>query len=320
METKYIFKVGNVPINSTLIMAPMDGLTDHPFREIIKQFHPGIIFSEFINSYDYINNHPFLAQQIIFSEDQRPFAYQVFDNSAERILETALFLEDKKPDFIDINMGCSAKTVSSRGAGAGLLKEPEKIKEILDLLTKYIKIPISAKIRLGWDEENLNYLMISKLLEDHGCSMISVHGRTKKQGYQGKANWSAISEVKKNVKIPVLANGDVNSVADIQKILDVTGCDGVMIGRSALKNPWIFVRKDIDQITMVEKYNLLSDHLDLMIQFYGLKSGLILFRKYIKFSLDITILQREIRTEIYNQTDPILLKKSLFSIMESQII
>jgi nifR3 family TIM-barrel protein len=320
METKYIFKVGNVPINSTLIMAPMDGLTDHPFREIIKQFHPGIIFSEFINSYDYINNHPFLAQQIIFSEDQRPFAYQVFDNSAERILETALFLEDKKPDFIDINMGCSAKTVSSRGAGAGLLKEPEKIKEILDLLTKYIKIPISAKIRLGWDEENLNYLMISKLLEDHGCSMISVHGRTKKQGYQGKANWSAISEVKKNVKIPVLANGDVNSVADIQKILDVTGCDGVMIGRSALKNPWIFVRKDIDQITMVEKYNLLSDHLDLMIQFYGLKSGLILFRKYIKFSLDITMLQREIRTEIYNQTDPILLKKSLFSIMESQTI
>jgi len=136
----------------------------------------------------------------------------------------------------------------------------------------------------------------------------------------GKANWSAISEVKKNVKIPVLANGDVNSVADIQKILDVTGCDGVMIGRSALKNPWIFVRKDIDQITMVEKYNLLSDHLDLMIQFYGLKSGLILFRKYIKFSLDITILQREIRTEIYNQTDPILLKKSLFSIMESQTI
>ncbi|MDO9085779.1 MAG: tRNA-dihydrouridine synthase family protein [Anaerolineaceae bacterium] len=318
MEPKYIFKVGSVAVNSTLIMAPMDGLTDHPFREIIKQFNPGIIFSEFINSYDYINNHPFLAQQIVFSEDQRPFAYQIFDNSAERILQTALFLADKKPDFIDINMGCSAKTVSSRGAGAGLLKEPEKIKEILNLLTKNIKIPISAKIRLGWDEENLNYLLISKLLEDHGCSMITVHGRTKKQGYQGKANWSAIAEVKKNVKIPVLANGDVNSVADIQKILDVTGCDGVMIGRSALKNPWIFAGKDIDQISMIEKFNLLSDHMDLMVQFYGLKNGLVLFRKYIKFSLNVTTLQREIRTEIYNQTDPIILKKTLFSIMESQ--
>ena len=224
MAKDYIFKVADIPIQSHLILAPMDGLTDHPFREMIKRFHPGIIFSEFINAYDYLNNHPFLPQQIVFSEGQRPFAYQIFDNSPDRILQTALYLETKNPDFIDINMGCSAKTVANRGAGAGLLKEPATIKQIMSLLTRELSVPITAKIRLGWDETSLNYLSISKLLEDYGCAMISVHGRTKKQGYQGSADWDAIAEVKQNVKIPVLANGDVNSMADVQNILKITNC------------------------------------------------------------------------------------------------
>lgn len=319
MTKDIVFKVGDIPIKSPLVLAPMDGLTDHPFREIIKQFHPGIIFSEFINAFDYLNNHPFLPQQIIFSEEQRPFAYQIFDNSPERILQTALFLESKEPDFIDINMGCSAKTVASRGAGAGLLKEPEIIKQILTLLTKNLSIPITAKIRLGWDETSLNYLSISKLLEDYGCAMISVHGRTKRQGYQGKANWEAIAEVKQNVKIPVLANGDVNSIADVQEILSITNCDGVMIGRTALRNPWIFANQDLDQITLQEKLDLLVDHLDLMINFYGLKIGLVLFRKYIKFYLDVSTLGRELRSEIYNQKDPFKLKNALFDIANTQV-
>lgn len=319
MAKDYVFKVGNIPIKSNLILAPMDGLTDHPFREIIKRFHPGIIFSEFINAYDYLNNHPFFPQQIVFSEEQRPFTYQIFDNSPDRILQTALYLSEKNPDFIDINMGCSAKTVASRGAGAGLLKEPEKIKQILTLLTNNLSIPITAKIRLGWDDTSLNFLSISKLLEDYGCAMISVHGRTKKQGYQGKANWDAIADIKQNVKIPVLANGDVNSLSDIQKIIKVTNCDGVMIGRAALKNPWIFSGLDSDQVTLNQRIDLLSDHLDLMIQFYGLESGLILFRKYIKFYLDISNLGKEFRSKLYNHNDPLKLKSSLFTIMNAQI-
>ncbi len=319
MAKEYVFKVGDIPIQSSLVLAPMDGLTDHPFREIIKRFHPGIIFSEFINAYDYLNSHPFFPQQIVFSEEQRPFAYQIFDNSPDRILKTALYLSEKNPDFIDINMGCSAKTVASRGAGAGLLKEPEKIKQILTLLTNNLKVPITAKIRLGWDDTSLNYLSISKLLEDYGCAMISVHGRTKKQGYLGKANWDAIAEIKQNIKIPVLANGDVNSLADIQKIINLTNCDGVMIGRAALRNPWIFSGMDQDQVTLTQRLDLLSDHLDLMIQFYGLESGSILFRKYIKFYLDISNLGKELRSELYNQRDPLKLKSSLFSIADAQI-
>ncbi len=319
MAKDYIFKVADIPIQSHLILAPMDGLTDHPFREMIKRFHPGIIFSEFINAYDYLNNHPFLPQQIVFSEGQRPFAYQIFDNSPDRILQTALYLETKNPDFIDINMGCSAKTVANRGAGAGLLKEPATIKQIMSLLTRELSVPITAKIRLGWDETSLNYLSISKLLEDYGCAMISVHGRTKKQGYQGSANWDAIAEVKQNVKIPVLANGDVNSIADVQNILKITNCDGVMIGRSALKNPWIFAGLDIDQITMEEKMDLLAEHLDLMTGFYGLESGLILFRKYIKFYVDVSSLGKELRSEIYSQNDAFKLKAILFDIANTKI-
>lgn len=319
MAKDYIFKVADIPIQSHLILAPMDGLTDHPFREMIKRFHPGIIFSEFINAYDYLNNHPFLPQQIVFSEGQRPFAYQIFDNSPDRILQTALYLETKNPDFIDINMGCSAKTVANRGAGAGLLKEPATIKQIMSLLTRELSVPITAKIRLGWDETSLNYLSISKLLEDYGCAMISVHGRTKKQGYQGSANWDAIAEVKQNVKIPVLANGDVNSMADVHNILKITNCDGVMIGRSALKNPWIFAGLDIDQITMEEKMDLLAEHLDLMTGFYGLESGLILFRKYIKFYVDVSSLGKELRSEIYSQNDAFKLKAILFDIANTKI-
>jgi nifR3 family TIM-barrel protein len=319
MAKDYIFKVADIPIQSHLILAPMDGLTDHPFREMIKRFHPGIIFSEFINAYDYLNNHPFLPQQIVFSEGQRPFAYQIFDNSPDRILQTALYLETKNPDFIDINMGCSAKSVANRGAGAGLLKEPATIKQIMSLLTRELSVPITAKIRLGWDETSLNYLSISKLLEDYGCAMISVHGRTKKQGYQGSANWDAIAEVKQNVKIPVLANGDVNSMADVQNILKITNCDGVMIGRSALKNPWIIAGLDIDQITMEEKMDLLAEHLDLMTGFYGLESGLILFRKYIKFYVDVSSLGKELRSEIYSQNDAFKLKAILFDIANTKI-
>lgn len=319
MAKDYLFKVGEIPIKSNLILAPMDGLTDHPFREIIKRFHPGIIFSEFINAYDYLNNHPFFPQQIVFTDEQRPFAYQIFDNSPDRILKTALYLSEKEPDFIDINMGCSAKTVASRGAGAGLLKEPEIIKQILSLLTNNLTLPITAKIRLGWDDSSLNYLSVSKLLEDYGCAMISVHGRTKKQGYQGKSNWDAIAEIKQNVKIPVLANGDVNSLTDIKEIIKLTNCDGVMIGRAALKNPWIFSGLDQDQVTLKQRLDLLSDHLDLMTQFYGLENGLILFRKYIKFYLDISNLGKEFRSQLYNQNDPLKLKSSLFTIMNTQI-
>ncbi len=196
MNENSAFNIGNIKINNELIMAPMDGYTDLPFRKIAKEMGAGIIYSEFINGLDVINKHPYLEQKIQFTDEERPFAYQIFDDFPERILETALILEKKQPDFIDINLGCSAKNVANRGAGAGLLLHPEKIKQIFSLLLKNLSVPVTAKIRLGWDDHSLNYLDISRIIQDFGASMIAVHGRTKIQAYSGEANWNAIAEIK----------------------------------------------------------------------------------------------------------------------------
>ncbi|MAT44573.1 MAG: tRNA dihydrouridine synthase DusB [Anaerolineaceae bacterium] len=298
------FFIGDIPIYNPVMLAPMDGFTDLPFRTIAKSFGAGIVFSEFINGLDVLNNHPHLHQLTKFSESERVFAYQIFDDSPQRILDTALILQDKKPDFIDINMGCSAKNVSSRGAGAGLLKTPEKIKTIFQLLTSSLQIPITGKIRLGWDNDHLNYLEVAKILEDNGAAMITVHGRTKQQGYSGFADWKKITEVKRAVKIPVIANGDVLKVADIERIISETGCDGVMIGRAALKNPWIFSYKDKNQISKEEIWRVFNLHLHSMIEFYGVKTGLLLFRKHIRSYIDVTNLTREERTHLFNQKKP----------------
>lgn len=298
------FKIGNIPIYNPIMLAPMDGFTDLPFRGIAKSFGAGIVFSEFINGLDVVNKHPYVPLLTEFSESERIFAYQIFDDSPERILETALILQEKQPDFIDINMGCSAKNVSSRGAGAGLLRTPQKIKRIFQLLTTNLKIPVTGKIRLGWDKENLNYLEIAKILEGNGAAMVTVHGRTKRQGYSGSADWQKISEVKQAVKIPVIANGDVQKVDDIHRITAQTGCDGVMIGRAALTNPWIFSYRDKHQIPKEEIWRVFNIHLHSMLEFYGFKAGLLLFRKHIRSYIDVSSLTREERTNLFNQKKP----------------
>ena len=186
------------------------------------------------------------------------------------------------PDILDINLGCSAKKVTNRGAGAGLLKNPEMIKTIFTELVKISPIPVTAKIRLGWDDASLNYLDIARLLEDNGAALIAVHGRTKKQAYTGLSDWQAIAEIKKMVHIPVIANGDVKSLKDIEKIKSITGCDGVMIGRGSIGNPWIFSRVDHNLISLEETKQVILDHLGLMTDFYGPDWGHVIFRKHLK--------------------------------------
>jgi nifR3 family TIM-barrel protein len=162
-----------------------------------------------------------------------------------------------------------------------LLKDPSKIGRIFARLSRALSLPVSGKIRLGWDDASLNYLEVAKILEDNGAALIAVHGRTREQAYRGSANWDAIAEIKQAVRIPVIGNGDVRTVADIERIKQHTGCNGVMIGRAAIGNPWIFQRKDIDQVTLTEKTDLIYRHLALMLEFYGEDRGLVLFRKHV---------------------------------------
>jgi nifR3 family TIM-barrel protein len=187
-----------------------------------------------------------------------------------------------QPDVLDINLGCSAPSVSNRGAGAGLLKNPRLIADIFTQLVKISPIPVTAKIRLGWDDDSRNYLEVSRILEDCGAALIAVHGRTKKQAYKGRSDWQAIAEVKAHVSIPVIANGDVRTPADITAILAVTKCDGVMIGRGSFGNPWIFSARSRDQVPYDEVEDIIWQHLLQLEDFYGSDRGHVIFRKHLK--------------------------------------
>ncbi len=258
----------------------MDGYSDMPFRLICREHGSAMSYTEFTACEALLRNVPQALKQLSYDPIEKPqLSFQIFDNDEDRIVACAQKIETLGPGIVDLNMGCSVSGVSGRGAGAGMLRDPQKIGRIFNRMSTSLKIPVTGKIRLGWDAQTLNYVEVAKILEDNGASLVAVHGRTKEQAYKGEANWDAIAEVKKAVKIPVIANGDVKTVADIARIKERTGCDGVMIGRAAIGNPWIFQRKDRNEVTIDEVIVLLKRHLNLMIGHFG-ERGLILFRKH----------------------------------------
>ncbi len=274
------FWVRNIPVYGDLILSPMDGYSDLPFRGLARRLGSAMSYTEFINAIDVLFGHPHLEQRLTFLESERPVAFQIFDDDPDRLVQAAHKLRKRNPDIIDVNMGCSARSVSGRGAGAGLLRAPEKIAQIFNRLTRELDIPITGKIRLGWDDASRNYLQVARIIEDNGGQMIAVHGRTKKQGYTGLADWDAIAEVRQAVSIPVIANGDVKTVADIDRIKAHTGCNAVMIARAAIGNPWIFSRLDRERVPVATLRETMLIHLSSMLEFYGPDRGLVLFRKY----------------------------------------
>lgn len=274
------FFIGSIPVYGDLVLSPMDGYSDLPFRSICRELGSALSYTEFINALDVLQGHPYLGEKLAYLPQERPLVYQVFDSQPERLLEAALRLQAHGPDVIDVNMGCSAKTVAGRGAGAGLLREPARIARIFALLSRNLSIPVTGKIRLGWDDASRNYLEVAHIVEDNGGALLAVHGRTRVQEYGGQADWDAIAAVKAAVKIPVIGNGDVCTPADIERMQKHTACDGVMIGRGAIGNPWIFSRRQRSQVGREEVKALLLRHLQRMCQFYGERRGLLLFRKH----------------------------------------
>jgi tRNA-dihydrouridine synthase B len=287
------FKIGQTPIFGEVVHAPMDGYTDSPYRIIARQYGSAITYTEFMNSMDILSNPIINKLKIIFHEAERPIAFQVYDEDPVRIINSCINLSQYKPDFLDINMGCSTATVSSRGAGAGLLKEPVKIAHIFNQLSNKTTIPITAKIRLGWDESLKNYLDVAKIIEDNGGKMIAVHARTRSQAWKGRVDLQAIYEIKNLVKIPVIGNGDIACVADIDKMKSRTGCDAIMIGRATIGNPWILARREISSIPKLEMVETIIHHLEMMVAIYGESRGVIRFRKHLKKYLQQTIMMPE---------------------------
>lgn len=298
------FRIGNIPIRSDLILAPMDGVSDLPFRQLTRGLGSAFSITEFINAIDVIRGHPLLEQRIAFSECERPFAYQLFDEDPDRLLQAALILQKYQPDFIDINMGCPAKTVAGRGAGAALMRAPRKVADIFSRLSRALDIPVTGKIRLGWDDFSRNYLEIARIVEENGGKCLAVHARTKEQAYSGSVDWEAIAQIKATLTIPVIGNGDVRTVEDIQRIKVVTGCDAVMIGRAAVENPWLFSRKnrcdvpdDVVLATMRQHFSLMSGH-------YGETHAMLLFRKFAKGYLKPYQLSRYETGKLLTTTSP----------------
>ncbi len=311
MKKEPRFTIGNVPIYGDLILAPMDGITDLPFRGLCRRLGSAVTVTEFINALDVIEGNPRYHKRLAFEPYQRPLSLQILGDQPDRMLAAAESLVERvQPDILDINIGCQSKNVTARGAGAALMKTPGKIARIFQLMTQNFGIPVTGKIRLGWDKDHLNYLEVAKVIEDNGGAMVAVHGRTRKQAYRGNADWEPIKEVKAALTIPVIGNGDVQSVADIEEIKDFTGCDAVMIGRAAVGNPWIFSRLDREDVPDETVKATILNHLDAMVNFYG-DRGVITFRKYLKAYLKPYELPQETLLPLLKTKDVEFIKNNI---------
>ena len=304
VSKEFQFQIGDVPIYGNLILAPMDGITDLPFRGLCRKLGSAMCVTEFINALDVLEHNQRYQKRIAFEPDQRPLSLQLLGSHPDQMLRAAEKLIPKvRPDIIDINLGCQSKNVTSRGAGAALMKTPEVIAAIFNAFTHQYPIPISGKIRLGWDQDQMNYLEVAKIIQDNGGAMVAVHGRTRKQTYKGHANWEPIREIKQALQIPVIGNGDVCTLEDIHAIKDAAGCDAVMIGRAAVGNPWIFSGMDRKDVPVPLLRGTILDHLESMLNFYG-ERGIITFRKYLKAYLTPYSIPREALLELLRSRNP----------------
>jgi nifR3 family TIM-barrel protein len=294
------FLIRDVPIYGDTILAPMDGYSDWPFRSICRALGSAMSYTEFVKVEKILSRSKEPAKRLYFEEMERPITFQIYGDNPDLILKAALKVQELKPDIIDINMGCPAKSIADRGAGVGMMPTPLKIARTFRKLTAALRVPVTGKIRLGWDR-NRNYKLIARIVEEEGGSLLAIHGRTKEQRYSGDADWDAIAEVKSTVRIPVIGSGDVRTVTDIQRMKQHTNCDAVMIGRGAIANPWIFAGYDREQVPPQMVNETIREHLQKSVQFYGEEDGQRLFRKYAVQYLLLRTLDRDARKEILKE-------------------
>ena len=300
------FYVLDIPIYGNTILSPMEGYSDQPYRRLCRQMGSAMSYTEFINARDILEGNPHVSRKFIYNQEERPVVFQIYGDNAIALLEVALRLQEYGPDIIDVNIGCPSRAVSGHGAGAGLLRTPVKIARIIRKLSCALSVPLTAKMRLGWGDPlpfregsgvGRNYLLVARIIEENGGAMIAVHGRTKRQGYTGAVDLDAIAEIRQALSIPVVANGDIQNIADIDHMLAYTGCPAVMIGRGAIGNPWIFAHQDREQVSPQQVQETMLRHLKAMLDFYG-PDGLIFFRKHASHYLAPYELPTELRVRL----------------------
>lgn len=294
------FHVGGIPIYGNAILAPMDGVSDWPFRSLCRRLGSAMSYTEFVRAEDVLEGKASVFKKLTFDPSERPVAFQVYGDDPDEIVEAALRIQPLGPDTVDLNMGCPAKSVANRGAGVGMMRTPLKIAKTIRKLVAALGVPVTGKMRIGW-KDCQTYRLVARIVEEEGGALIAIHGRTKEQGYGGTADWDVVAEVKAAVKIPVIGNGDVRTVADIKRMQAYTGCDAVMIGREALANPWIFSGLEREQVPPEEVRAFMREHLKRNIEFYGEEDGQRLFRKYVAQYLMMKRLTREERRDILSR-------------------
>ena len=281
-------QIGKINIPQAILLAPMEEVTDISFRLICKRLGADLVFTEFVNSDGLVRNSEKTKQKMMFLPEEHPIGIQIYGSNDDAMEGAARMAEELQPDLIDINCGCWVRKVVGRGAGAGLLRDLDKMQKLIVTVVKSVSTPVTVKTRLGWDEKSIQIVDVAKMVEDSGAKALTIHCRTRSQGQKGFADYSLIPDVKKAVKIPIIVNGGIESAEIAKKVFDETGCDGIMVARGAIYNPWIFQEikhylatgELLPKSNLSDRIDLLIEHIKLSVKFKGERKGVMEFRKH----------------------------------------
>ena len=316
------WKIGDVKIDNQIVLAPMAGVCDSAFRTIVKSMGCGLIETEMVSDKAVMYGNWKTKEMLYMTDYERPISQQIVGSDIESLTFASKYIwENTNVDIIDINMGCPVAKVTNRGkAGSALLKDPMKVKSIVESIVDIIDIPLTVKIRSGWDKNSINAVEIAGIVEDAGASAITVHPRTKDQGYSGKSDWNIIKEVKENVNIPVIGNGDIKSCFDAKRMIEETQCDAVMIGRAALGNPWI-IRDCVNYlydgtlpegIGLEDRIDMLKKHVDLLVANKGEEFAIPKMRAHAAYYVKKLPRTLELKQQIFKMNT----KDDLFALLD----
>ncbi len=304
-------KIGNVELQNNIFLAPMAGVTDLPFRRICKKYGAGLVYSEMVSAKGLYYSDKKTSELMRIASDERPCAIQIFGSDPEIMAEIVPKVMEYKPEIIDINMGCPAPKIVNNGDGSALLKNPELIGRIVRAVTDASPVPVTVKIRKGWNSGSVNAVEAAKIIEENGAAAVTVHGRTREEYYSGAADWDIIREVKQAVSIPVIGNGDIWQAEDAKRLIEYTGCDAVMVARGAQGNPFIF--RQINELfnrgsvsfrpTPKERLAQALEHAEALAEFKGEQRGIKESRKHIAWYIKGLPNASRIKGEIFKICD-----------------